>query len=902
MKTLKLTYLILFLCSLSNLGAQSSLPKATADSLWMVWNNPEQPDTNRLKAIHDYTWNGYLYNRPDSAFYYANLQYEFAKAKGIPKEMAIALNVQGISFYFQSDYFIAKDFYLQSLKIFEELGDKQGIAISLNNLGNILKLLGDYAKALDYYNNSLKIRKEIADKIGEAALLGNIGTVYHDQGDYAKAIDYHNQNLKILEEMDNKKGMAAPLNNIGIIYHDQCDFAKAIKYYIQSIKIAEETNNKQGIATSLNNIGNIYRDQGDFAKAIDNITQSLKISEELGDKQSISNSLNNIGNIYKNHDYFTKALNYSTRALSIALEIGAAMEIKNASRSLFLTNHHLKNERAAKNHLTTIYKLLQTEIQTNYFTLSESEKQNYFATLESDFGLYHDFALHYQSRFANLTDTSYNIALQNKGLTLKSSTAMRSAVQNSGDTTLIKNYEEWLSLKRKIANIKTTDSIYHELTDKANEMERTLVKASTIFSDFDKVRNLKWQDVQARLKPNEAAIEFIHFKSEIDTTNPIIYAAIIIKKDSKHPEMIRLCTEDDLKEILGVFQGNNLSFVNKVYGTKSKAQKALYEKIWQPLEKHLEGIQNIYYSPSGLLHKVSFAAISKDNNVYLCDNYQLHQQSSTGKVALPMNVLYDAKDAFLLIGGVQYDTKNSSKKVWDYLPGTKTETENIQSFLQKKKHTVNFYAANDASEDNFKSQANKANVLHISTHGFFYPDPEQVRDEVKKDVEEVENIVFRGVNELDSAERSSSLYANWSFVNNKNPLMRSGLVLAGANDVWQRNALEEGEDGILTAQEVSNIDLRNTKLVVLSACETGLGDIKGSEGVFGLQRAFKMAGAQYLIMSLWQVPDKETSEFMQLFYKNLTKAKDIPKAFNLTQKTMRKKYDPYYWGAFVLIE
>ena len=132
--------------------------------------------------------------------------------------------------------------------------------------------------------------------------------------------------------------------------------------------------------------------------------------------------------------------------------------------------------------------------------------------------------------------------------------------------------------------------------------------------------------------------------------------------------------------------------------------------------------------------------------------------------------------------------------------------------------------------------------------------------------------------------------------------MRSGVALAHANDVWQRPALKEGEDGVLTANEVSTLNLKNTDLVVLSACETGLGDILGSEGVYGLQRAFKMAGAKYTIMSLWKVPDAETAEFMKLFYKNLTKMKDIPAAFEKARKTMREKHDPYYWAAFVLVE
>lgn len=131
--------------------------------------------------------------------------------------------------------------------------------------------------------------------------------------------------------------------------------------------------------------------------------------------------------------------------------------------------------------------------------------------------------------------------------------------------------------------------------------------------------------------------------------------------------------------------------------------------------------------------------------------------------------------------------------------------------------------------------------------------------------------------------------------------MRSGLALAGANDARSR-IRSEGEDGVLTAAEVATIDMRNTDLVVLSAWETGLGDIKGSEGVYGLQRSFKMAGVKYLIMSLWQVPDKETAEFMTKFYKRLAKINEIKGSFNSTQKEMREKYDPYYWAAFVLVE
>ena len=131
--------------------------------------------------------------------------------------------------------------------------------------------------------------------------------------------------------------------------------------------------------------------------------------------------------------------------------------------------------------------------------------------------------------------------------------------------------------------------------------------------------------------------------------------------------------------------------------------------------------------------------------------------------------------------------------------------------------------------------------------------------------------------------------------------MRSGLVFAGANQVWNSTDFNKGDDGVLTAKEVAAMDLSRSKLVVLSACETGLGDIVGTEGVYGLQRAFKMAGAGKIVMSLWKVPDKETQEFMSIFYSQLTQNQSVEKAFEIAQNKMRLKYEPYFWAAFVLL-
>ena len=228
------------------------------------------------------------------------------------------------------------------------------------------------------------------------------------------------------------------------------------------------------------------------------------------------------------------------------------------------------------------------------------------------------------------------------------------------------------------------------------------------------------------------------------------------------------------------------------------------------------------------------------------------------------------------------DLRSSSS--FGYLPNTLTEVEHINSMLDTRKWGISLNTGDNANEPNFKSLSGDRApmVLHIATHGFYFAAPEQKRKQpINK--QGMEN-PFR--------------YAD-------DPLLRTGLILSGANTVWTGGELPPGvDDGILTAYEVSNMDLRKTQLVVLSACETGLGDIKGGEGVFGLQRAFHLAGAGSIMMSLWPVPDKETRELMEMFYTNWMTGMSLYDAFSESQKAMRNKYpnNPEKWAAFVLVE
>jgi CHAT domain-containing protein len=242
------------------------------------------------------------------------------------------------------------------------------------------------------------------------------------------------------------------------------------------------------------------------------------------------------------------------------------------------------------------------------------------------------------------------------------------------------------------------------------------------------------------------------------------------------------------------------------------------------------------------------------------------------------------KDTQRFVSGPLLRSEITGGTSFDYLPGTLAEINGIDSLAQKYHIPVKLYKGTAAMEETYKrfGLGPSPKIIHIATHGFFFPDP---KEEYKND-------------------HALSSLGKQQFSLSENPLNRAGLLFAGANHVWQAEVIPPGlEDGVLTAYEASNVPLSSTELVVLSACETGLGDIKGSEGVFGLQRAFKAAGATYLLMSLWQVPDIETAEFMKSFYSYLFSGNTVEMAFIFSQSAMKKKYrnDPHKWAAFVLM-
>ena len=827
----------------------------------------------------------------------------------------------------------AESLYLRALEICKEvLGETNPIfATYLVNLGGLYNKLEKFQKAELMLLQSLKIRREIYGEknLAFANSLNSLANFYDDLGDYSKAETLCQQALKIQKELlgENHPDFAKSLNSLAGIYLSQEKFTDSELLYKEVIKIAKKNfgETHPDYANPINNLGWLYLTMKKYDQAEPYFIQALKIWKDNFGENNISytTSLSSLAVIYTNIENYIKANQMFEQILKINTEIlGKNHPQTNSSLySLAVVNLNSNNYSKGIPLYFEAYNTSKKDIVNKFTYLSEKDRYFYWSSKESIYNVtYPSMAYRYRQK-NDILSFAYDNALFTKGLLLNTSLQIQNSVLQSGDSALIKIYENLRGLKR-IINLLQSNPLAQQgdlsvMEAQADSLDKVLTQKSQLYKRSQFNMQGKWTDVQKSLKYNEVAIEFISFKNYSNKalfTDSIMYCALVLKKDSKYPEMIPLFEEKQLDSLfvksvtdvnqLYTYRVTNLrkdSVENKLnYGSK------LYNLVWKPLDASLKNMKTVYYAPSGKLNQVAFAAIPVDSTVLLSDKYNLHQVTSTRQVIKNTNATNKVQDA-TLFGGIQYelDTKqlaqvqniitetnyrsvfvaDSTQRsgTFSYLKGTDDEVKGIANEFKQKGLTDQLFTGAIASETAFKKlSGTNTDIIHIATHGFYLPVEETKREDFR----------FMG---LDNERRNVVM---------KNPLLRSGLAFAGANRAWRGDSIPDNwEDGILTAHEISQINLTNTELVVLSACETGLGDNGGSEGVFGLQRAFKMAGVQTLIMSLWKVPDTQTSQLMQGFYKYWLGGMTKHDAFKKAQNEVRKANpNPYYWAAFVMVD
>jgi len=859
--------------------------------------------------------NAYMYSNDyqTSIFYYEEAL-ELAYAGLDSSQIAICLNNLGNVYMYQADYKSASETFFHSLEIVRKLEDYETIAYNLISLGNVNESVDNYPQALKYFEEALEICTELGNIIQICQCYSGMGNIAEKQGNYKKAIELQHIAMSNFKLIDDKLGVSYCLNNIAISKIKLRELDSARIYIEESMKLKNELSEYSGTSNCLFNLGTIATYQNNYEEANEYFKKSMEISEEIGEIQGVSKCLNNIGSLRMLTGQFDEARDYFLAAYKIDFESGSKAALADYSNTLAQAYIKLGDFEKAKPVLLTSVEYTRDLLRENFAIMSESEKEMYLKQAQLMFDSFNNFVLIYPGEKTELYKICYNNELLIKGLLLNSNIAMANAINNSDDAELKNAFLYLKQVRDEISYAQTMNfdgkvEYISALESEAEKTEKLLVEKSSGFAEFQQIFNINWDDISKTLLPGDAAIEFIaiqhrnnnYFEPEKDSTS---YAALIVKSDSRTPEFVPLCYDSELS-LLKQKTANSINYINDLYrgvilsSVNNQSEiPDLYKLIWEPMNDNLKGVKNIYYAPTGILHRISFAAVKDNNDRYISDIYNLNNLSCTKVLVNNSKII--TKNSAVLFGGVNYDftsdhikevstfynnaevkenllKTNHSTGIWAFLPGTLNETINIDKILKKGKYDIEIYTANQATEEKIKrlSDYQSPYILHIATHGFSIPS---------------------------DANNAYSVFDN-SFVKNNNPLYRTGLLFSGANRIWNGSSPIQGtEDGILTAFEVSLLDLQNTGLVVLSACETGLGDIRGNEGVYGFQRAFKMAGAEYLILSLWQVPDKETEEFMSMFYKNLVKSNDIALAFNKTQQYMRKNYDPFYWAAFILLK
>lgn len=878
--------------------------------------NPQYVNTLNSLAGLCFSMGNYILSEE----YYRKCEVLYRKIYGeFHPEYAVFLNNYGLFLTARGDYPNAEKTLNRSLQI-NRNSFGAGHPDNVNMMVNLAQLMiekGDFRSAESFILESLNIIKE---KLGTehpsySNTLLSLGVLYYETGNYEKAGKSYNTAAEKIKTIygENSTNYASVMNNIGTLYlaeavsaeniSERNKFAAKAEDYIKKAIFCDSVANgveNAGFSTYLNNLAELYRNTQQFSKAENLLKRTIALERKhLGDNNAkLAVTYHNLSLLYEGAAMHDSAELYCSRALSIKQNVFGKSNpecsgtLASLARIYENKGEVLKSFELYKEALDMNYRL----IRKNFSFLSEEEKAGYLKTLSVYENMFYTFALRNRKASPEITCQAYNNALTSKGILLRSSEEIRNHINSTKNKELRDIYMQLAGIKQQLAKLYSAplSGRYADteiLEEEANSLEKRLVTEASDKGNTG-IFDLTWQEVRKKLGMNDAAVEFVHFPAGDSSGGYAdVYCALLLRKDYPAPEFIELTGQEAMEKILSVNTTGNAEYINTVYGNSNAGKPALYDLIWKPLEGYLNNVNNIYISPSGILNKVAFQALTDNSGSKLCDLYNVMHVSSTFKSGEVSGFNFDKNCNVVILGGIEYNTDSAGVEVWKYLKGTETEAENIRKIVAADGIKTEYFCGKQASEANFKTIAPKSSLIHIATHGFFYPDPDEVKSLLSQ-VTQSEDVAFRGSGSTKQAEM---------FTGSRNPLMRSGLVLAFANSAWN-GVVTEDEDGILTAYEVSNMNLAEAQLVVLSACETGLGDIRGSEGVYGLQRAFKMAGVKYIIMSLWQVPDKETVEFMEMFYKKLLKSMDVRRSFNETQKEMRKKYNPYYWGAFVLVE
>jgi CHAT domain-containing protein/Flp pilus assembly protein TadD len=881
---------------------------------------------------------------------------------GDHNDMAQGINNMAYFYNTIGDYNRAEILFTESLEMRRRLfkGDNNDLATSINNLAELFCKKCDFKSAEPLYIESLEMKRNIfkGNHNELASCINNTGKFYENIGNKKKAEILYKESLEMRRQLF-KKGhvdLAKSISSLANFYLSSGDTINSEPLFLEALEMNRHLYDKNhpDLANSINNLAIFYKTVSKFEQAEALYNESLAMNRSIfkGDNTDVANILNNLALLYEAKSDYKNAEKFYIEALDMYRHLYNKNhpDLANCVNNLALLYDKIGEYQQSETLQNETFIIIENIIKDYFPSLSESEKEMFFSTLNSYYYLYHSVIFNLNnynnkeldSNFHNTLKQEYNNLLFSKGILLNSTSKVRNQIMNSKDSSLIDLFNTlrdkriYISKLYSMTNQQLAKKYinFDSVLNSANDIEKELTKKSDAFAKENDKKIYKWQDVQNSLGKDEAAIEMVRFYyfdiKNNRLTDSIIYSAVILKhfsddfkssdESNKSPDFVLLENGNELEEKYFAKYSKIIRDLGEEYRNGSKmwtdnyiknSLKDMYVNFWQKIQEKLVGVKTVYLSVDGVYNKINLnTLINPETGKYLAEELDLRIVTSTRymvnrniiadnilsgnntaelfgspKFNLDSNEIKDIAQKYA-VNKQNYENNNSNNKLtrslgdtllrglsYDELPGTKIEIEKISEILKSKGWTANINTGIDATEEVVKS-VNSPKILHIATHGQFDKNNE-------------------------TSEEQKKIY--------ENPLFKSKLILAGGENtrlkLGNNESIDSGtEDGYLTAYEVMNMNLDNTELVVLSACETGLGEIRNGEGVYGLQRAFQVAGAKSLIMSLWKVPDAPTQELMLSFYSKWLGGMDKREAFRQSQMELAKNYPNFfYWGAFEII-
>jgi CHAT domain-containing protein/lipopolysaccharide biosynthesis regulator YciM len=801
--------------------------------------------------------------------------------------------------------------YDDAIQIYEEvlenqcrlLGEKNiDYASTLENLAHCYRGKEDLQTALKYQRKCIEIQKGTigVDNIKYALSVLNFGYLLRCAGEDIQSLKYQEEALMMLKkDTANNIRYADALEQIfwGYIFLEPqraLDIAKTENTILNR-------NNKQITKNHIRSLRHLlyaYIELGNYREAHNIIDSEFDSPEVLAffekDIKELVDFRNLKSQLYTAEKKYEEAIAIEKEAISMCKRNGCSFsEYESILNNLLLNYYYLGDYNEAGQLLKDehVFENLRNEVYFNINSLSSKYRYSYWNKFKDIFSVTLPSISLATNDSALISQTYDNSALFAKGILLRENIYIANAVQKSTDSNLkniFKHYQNNLAILNKgDIDLIESDSLSEIIMNQEDEIIQRIKLENQDVTLFP-----SWKDIQKCLKEDEIAVEFLSVKIEGKYKEG--YIALTLKKDYRNPHMIPLCSRIEIDSVLS---GNGKNH-------------DLFELIWKPITDELKNVNRIFFSPSGILHNIGLEYLADDEN-FLFNKYDIYRLSSTQE--LLKSIPAKKHECVVLYGGLDYNCHpNSMNKIqnrkgdslneirgqfrdlilsrgnFDPLYGSGLEIKEIARIVKDKNIDCKLFEGSDGTEESFKSLNNSIDILHIATHGIYLC------------AEEKERVLERNFNFVLPENKEHLLTEDVA-------LTRSFLVMSGGDMLPSRYDVPKGtEDGILTAQEISRLNLSGLDLVVLSSCQSGLGDIS-YDGVLGLQRGFKKAGANTIIMSLDKVDDDATRILMVEFYKNLMSGKSKHQSLKNAQKYLREvendKYDdPKYWASFIMLD